>query len=58
MVAAALGGQAWQSGGSIWLFLLRQGNGKLVAVSDEVICEYSNQTEFDMCKPHQSILLH
>ncbi len=36
-VAEALSGETWQSGGGIWLVLLRQGNGKLVVVSDEAI---------------------
>jgi len=36
-IAEALSGEIWQSGGGIWLVLLRQGNGKLVVISDEII---------------------
>ena len=36
-IAEALSGETWQSGGGIWLVLLRQGNGKLVVISDEII---------------------
>jgi len=57
-VADALGGRTWQSGGDIWLVLIDRTDGKLVVVSDEVICEYANQEAFDDCKPLQSILLH
>ena len=57
-VADALGGRTWQSGGDIWLVLIDRTDGKLVVVSDEVICEYISQTDFDKGKPSQSILLH
>jgi hypothetical protein len=36
-VAEALSGETWQSGGGIWLVLIRQGTGKLVVISDEAI---------------------
>jgi hypothetical protein len=36
-IAGALSGETWQSGGGIWLVLLKQGNGKLVVISDEII---------------------
>jgi hypothetical protein len=36
-IAEALSGETWQSGGGIWLVLLKQGNGKLVVISDEII---------------------
>ncbi len=32
-VAAALGGDSWQSGGGIWLVLLRRSDGRLVVDS-------------------------
>lgn len=57
-IAEALSGETWQSGGGIWLVLLRQGNGKLVVISDEVVCEYDNQRYFDESKPAKSIFLH
>jgi hypothetical protein len=58
MVADALGGQAWQSGGGIWLVLLRQGNGKLVVISDEAVCEYDDEQHFEESKPAKAIFLH
>jgi hypothetical protein len=57
VVANSLGGRAWQSGGGIWLALFEKADGKLVVISDEAICEYSSQAEFDRSKPCQSILL-
>jgi len=36
-IAGVLSGEVWQSGGGIWLVLLRQANGKLVVISDEII---------------------
>ncbi len=57
-IANTLGGRVWQSGGGIWLVLFEKADGKLVVVSDEAICEYLSQAEFDRSKPCQSILLH
>ncbi|MBN1392456.1 MAG: hypothetical protein JW947_06605 [Sedimentisphaerales bacterium] len=57
MVAAALGGEALQSGGGIWLVILRQGNGKLVVISDEAICEYEDEQHFEQSKPAKAIFL-
>ncbi len=57
-VASVLGGEVWQSGGGIWLVLLRQGNGKLVVVSDEAVCEYDDEQHFEQSTPAKAILLH
>jgi hypothetical protein len=57
-VAEALGGRTWQSGGEIWLVLFERADGKLVVISDDVICEYASQAELDMSRPNQSIILH
>lgn len=57
-VAEALGGEAWNSGGDIWLVLFRRSDGKLVVLSDEVVCEYENEEAFEENKPSQTILLH
>jgi hypothetical protein len=46
-VAEALGGEAWQSGGNIWLVRLRGTDGRLVVISDELICEYADDAAFD-----------
>ena len=46
-IAEALGGEAWQSGGDIWLVLVHRRDGHLVVISDEIMCEYENQEAFD-----------
>lgn len=43
-VADMLGGEIWNSGGSIWLVLFRRSDGKMVALSDESVCVYSDET--------------
>jgi hypothetical protein len=57
-IAEALSGEIWQSGGGIWLVLLRQGNSKLVVISDEAVCEYDDEQHFEESKPAKAILLH
>jgi hypothetical protein len=57
-IAGALSGETWQSGGGIWLVLLRQGNGKLVVISDEAVCEYDDEKHFEESKHSKTILLH
>lgn len=56
-VAGALGGEIWQSGGGIWLVLIRRGDGHLVVLSDEVVCEYENDEAFDSAKALTAIHL-
>lgn len=46
-IAGALGGITWQSGGDIWLVLLRRSDGRLVVVSDDAVCEYDGEDAFD-----------
>ncbi len=57
-VAQALSGEAWQSGGDIWLVLLRRTDGKLTVVSDEVVCEHDNEECFEKANPAKTVLLH
>ena len=56
-IAAALGGEAWQSGGDIWLVILNRDDGHLVVMSDEVVCEYENEEAFDEAKALRTIHL-
>lgn len=56
-IAQSLSGEAWQSGGGVWLVILRQGSGKLVAVSDEAVCEYDDEQNFEQSIPTKTILL-
>ena len=46
-VAEVFGGEPWQSGGDIWLVMLRRSDGRLVVISDEAVCEYASQAAFD-----------
>ena len=45
-VAEALGGEAWHSGGGIWLVRLTNAEGRLVVFSDDLICEYQDEDAF------------
>ena len=56
-VAEALGGSTWQSGGDIWLVLFEKADGKLVVLSDDVVCEYDDRDSFEENEPSASILL-
>jgi hypothetical protein len=58
IVADALGGVPWDSGGGISLVGIKRGDGHLVVVSDEAICEYENDAAFDAGRPIRAILLH
>ena len=55
-LARALGGEAWNSGGGIWLVQLLVGE-KLVVFSDDCICEYASEDDFDAGNASQTIYL-
>ncbi len=57
-IASALGGEAWNSGGDYWLVLFRRSDGKLVVISDEIICEYDDEGAFENNNPTATIILH
>lgn len=42
-LATLLGGETWQSGGDVWLVLIRRSDGRIVAISEEVVCEYADE---------------
>lgn len=46
-VAEALEGQAWHSGGGIWLVLLPREDGNIVCISEDMVCLYANQDAMD-----------
>ena len=56
-VARALGGETWNSGGGIHLIVLERSDGRVVAISDEVVCEYSDRNEMMDGQPTNSIML-
>jgi hypothetical protein len=57
VVARALGGEAWQSGGDIWLVIIRRADGHVVVLSDEAVCEYSNEEAMGTDQPLSNIVL-
>jgi hypothetical protein len=57
-IAEVLGGEIWQSGGEIWLVIIRRNDGHLVVISDEVICEYKDEKSFEENEAMSSVLLH
>lgn len=56
-VAEALSGKTWQSGGDVWLVIVRRNDGRLVVVSDDVVCEYVDDDAFDRGRASSSITL-
>ena len=56
-LAKLLGGETWQSGGDIWLVIFRRPDGKMVAISDEVVCEYAGEIALGEGKPDNQIVL-
>lgn len=56
-VARALGGDVWQSGGDIWLVIIRRADGHVVVLSDEAVCEYSNEESMGTEQPLSNIVL-
>ena len=56
-IARVFGGEVWNSGGDINLVVLERSDGRVVAISDEVICEYANREELETGQPLNSITL-
>ena len=54
-LAKLLGGETWQSGGDVWLVLIRRADGKIVAISDEVVCEYADEEALGTGEPGVAI---
>jgi len=56
-MARVLGGDVWQSGGDIGLVLIRRPDGHIVALTDESVCEYSDEEAIGAQQPLNSIIL-
>ena len=56
-LAEILGGQPWQSGGDMWLVLKQRADGHFIVISEEVICEYASEEDFENNQMKQSVLL-
>jgi hypothetical protein len=57
VLAKACGGEYWQSGGNVWLLLIRRKDGRLVVVSGDAVCEYATDADFDAGRATNSVLL-
>jgi len=57
-VADALGGEVWDSGGDMWLAIIRRTDGKLVVISGDSVCEYNSEADFEEAKAASMIVLH
>jgi len=57
-VAEALGGSAWNSGAGTWLVRFERADGRVVLLSDEVVCEYGDEDALERTRPATSIILH
>ena len=57
LLAELIGGEPWQSGGDVWLVCKQRSDGKLVAISDEVVSEYADWAELSGGQPLHSIVL-
>jgi hypothetical protein len=56
-LASIFGGEAWQSGGGIWLAAYWRGDGKYIVFSGDAVCEYDSEEDFDDGKATNTILL-
>jgi len=56
--AKLFGGEVWDSGGGICLICIPQNDGRLVVISDEAVCEYNSEEDFEKNLAGKYILLH
>ncbi|MBX3316385.1 MAG: hypothetical protein KF902_05920 [Phycisphaeraceae bacterium] len=56
-LAVIVGGEAWQSGGGIYLVTVNRDDGSLVVFSADSICEYENDDAFDAGRASKTIPL-
>ena len=56
-LASLVGGEAWQSGGGIYLVTVNRDDGSLVVFSGDAICAYENDEAFDAGRASKTILL-
>src|SRR5689334_22075404 len=56
-LAVLVGGEAWQSGGRIWLVTVNRDDGSIVVFSGDAVCEYENDDAFDSGRALKTIVL-
>lgn len=57
-LAVVVGGEAWQSGGGMWLVTVNRDDGSLIVFSSDAICEYDNDEAFDAGRASKTIFLN
>jgi hypothetical protein len=57
LLAKALHGSPWQSGGGIWLVLFHTASGRVVVLGDEVVKEFKDDEAFENDSESTVILL-
>ncbi|MCC6322070.1 MAG: hypothetical protein IT438_11615 [Phycisphaerales bacterium] len=57
-LAAIVGGEAWQSGGGIYLVTVTRDDGSLVVFSGDAVCEYESDQAFDAGRAAKTMLLN
>ncbi|QHI69282.1 hypothetical protein [Tichowtungia aerotolerans] len=56
-LAELLNGEAWNSGGGIYIVLVRNSLGQIIGITDESICLYANEQALEDGFAGQSFLL-
>jgi NDP-sugar pyrophosphorylase family protein len=56
-LAEIFSGEAWDSGGGIWLAAYWRGDGKYIVFSGDALCEYDSEEAFDNANATKTIVL-
>ncbi len=56
-LADVFAGEAWDSGGGIWLAAYWRGDGKYIVFSGDAVCEYDSEEDFDNANASITLIL-
>lgn len=56
-LAEIFSGEAWNSGGGIWLAAYWRGDGKYIVFSGDSVCEYESEEAFDSSNASNTLVL-
>lgn len=56
-LAEIFSGEAWNSGGGIWLAAYWRGDGKYIVFSGDAVCEYDSEEAFDNAAASNTLVL-
>lgn len=56
-LAEIFSGEAWDSGGGLWLAAYWRGDGKYIVFSGDAVCEYETEEDFDAANATNAIVL-